>query len=154
MCSALQFWKPNYIVISYRGRHPTKWPVIEARRDMTTTMYCIWGMNFIADTTENFSHAPHFNKRGDVDALQATYLTDMMNLGCAEDEERAPPQFLFTLRLLYTAWCADETPDGDHKRQAAKAAYEKLRQDKRALWNEHDPSVDEFGAGLEKAVLG
>ena len=122
---------------------------------MPTTMYCIWAMNFIADTTENFSRAPRFDKRGDVDVLQATCLNDMMKLGCAddEDEERAPPQFLFTLRLLYTAWCADETPDGDHKRQAAKAAYEKLRQDKRALWNKRGPSVDEFGAGLEKALL-
>jgi len=117
---------------------------------MPTINYCIWAMNFIADATENFSRAPQFDERGDVDLLQATFLVDMMKLGCAEDEERAPPQFLFTLRLLYTAWCADKTPGGDYQRQAAKAAYDKLRQD--ALWNEHNPSIEDFEAGLEKAL--
>jgi len=118
---------------------------------MPTITYCIWAMNVIADATENFSRAPQFDERGDVDLLQATFLIDMMKLGCAEGEERAPSQFLFTLRLLYNAWCADETSGGNYKRQAAKAAYEKLRQD--ALWNEHNPSVDDFGAGLEKDLL-
>ena len=68
---------------------------------MPTTMYCIWAMNFIADTTENFSRAPRFDKRGDVDVLQATCLNDMMKLGCAddEDEERAPPPISFHLAL-------------------------------------------------------
>ncbi len=55
----------------------------------------------------------------------------MMKLSFANhvDEVLAPPEILFTLRLLYTAWRADETPDGDHKRLAAKAAYEKLWQE-------------------------
>ena len=63
---------------------------------MPTTMYCIWAMNFIADTTENFSRVPHFDKRGDVDVLQATCLDDMMKLGCGDDEdgnERCPNFF-------------------------------------------------------------
>ena len=107
---------------------------------MLTTKDYMWAMDFIAKETENFSRSRNFSKREDVDMLHAIFLNDIMKLGFVNhrDEEQAPPQILFALRLLYTAWCADETPDGDHKRQAAKAAYEKLRQ--------------EFRAGLEKAL--
>ena len=99
-------------------------------------MHYTAAMNLIANTTENFSQPPAYENPSD-EGNDYIWIEEMLEDEPWDDDEtaerRAP--FLVTLRLLFEAWCAGDTPEGAELRKQAKAAYEKLSTEERELWN-------------------
>ena len=99
----------------------------------------ISAMNLIAKTTENFSLPPLYENPAD-EGDDYIWIVEMLEDETWDDDEtpkrRAP--FVATLRLLFEAWCAGDTPEGAELRKQAKAAYEKLSIEESELWAEHE----------------
>jgi CheY-like chemotaxis protein len=96
----------------------------------------IAAMNLIAKTTENFSCPPAYvNPIDEGDAY--IWIEEMLERGKDGEEtsERHAP-LIDTLRLLFEAWCAGGTPEGEELRKQAKAAYERLSSEERELWEQ------------------
>ena len=93
-------------------------------------------MNLIAKTTENFSCPPVYVNPTDEgnDYIWIEEILEGARDGDESFDRRAP--FVETLRLLFEAWCAGGTPEGEELRKQAKAAYEKLSREERELWEQ------------------
>jgi hypothetical protein len=95
----------------------------------------IAAMNLIARTTENFSRPPTLTPTDEGnDYIWIEKMLEGATDGDEAPERRAP--FIETLRLLFDAWCAGGTPEGEDLRKKAKAAYEKLSSEERELWEQ------------------
>jgi hypothetical protein len=95
----------------------------------------IAAMNLIAKTTENFARPPALNPMDEGnDYIWIEEMLEGVKDGDETPERRAP--FIETLRLLFDAWCAGGTPEGEELRNQAKAAYERLSSEERELWEQ------------------
>jgi hypothetical protein len=108
----------------------------------------IGAMNFIANTSEGLTRA------ADVDAIDGEdnvnffgnewiYIRDDV-LGARDCETDAPPHVRATLKLMFDAWGAwRDSAEAAALRPAANAAYHKLREKERALFDEHNRRIEE-----------
>ena len=114
----------------------------------------IGAMNFIANTSEGLTRAADCAAIENCAAIEGEdninffgnewiYIRDDV-LGARDCETDAPPHFRATLKLMFDAWGAwRESAEAAALRPAAKAAYEKLREQERALFIEHNRRIDE-----------
>jgi two-component system, chemotaxis family, chemotaxis protein CheY len=95
----------------------------------------IAAMNLIAKTTENFARPPALNPMDEGnDYIWIEEMLEGVKDGDETPQRRAP--FIETLRLLFDAWCAGGTPEGEELRKQAKAGYERLSSEERELWEQ------------------
>ncbi|MGJ0507039.1 MAG: response regulator [Methylocystis sp.] len=93
-------------------------------------------MNLIAKTTKNFSCPPVYVNPADEGShyIWVEEILEAAEGGNDVPERRA--RFIETLRLLFEAWCAGGTPEGEELRNQAKSAYQKLSREEKELWGQ------------------
>ena len=121
--------------------------------NLYTVFDYIGAMNFIAYTSDGLARG------ADMDAIEGGEDMDINDFGnewiyirddlldAPDSETDAPAHFRATLKLMLDAWGAwRDSAEAAALRPAAKAAYEKLAEKERALFDEHNRRIEErFG---------